>query len=193
MSEQGIGTVLGRRINISGSVGDSVIVTGDSNIAVVAGEVVGRNVSTDDKKLPVISSEEAFDRIGVAARVILEQIKLNIEQARTESKKFFNLTLIYAGIGFSIVLFGIVLLFFGATSAGIVTTIASIIPETTAALFFKKDKELRETIDNDNQHLREFQQILTMIDVAKTMKDHIEKDKMKQRIIFKVLGIEPSL
>lgn len=171
------------------AIGDNAIVSGDRNIVVSDGQVVGRDINIQQAH-SVISTEQAFERIGAAVRLNLQQLERNIEQARVESSQFFTLTLIFASIGFVVVLVGVILLFLQQTTAGIVTTVSSLIPEVTAVLFFNKDKELRKTIEAYHNHMLESQRLLTMIDVAETIRDHSECDRMKQQIIAKVLKIE---
>ncbi|WP_339137414.1 MAG: hypothetical protein WGN25_05155 [Candidatus Electrothrix sp. GW3-4] len=163
-------------------------VVGDANIVSGSGEVY---IHQSDKG-PNISTEQAFERIGAAVKLNLTQLQSNIEQARSESNQFFKLMLIFSAFGFSIVLGGVALLLIGQTTAGIVTAISSIIPEVTAALFFTKDKELRRTIHNYHAHMLDSQRLLTMIDVAETIENNEEKDKMKQRIIINALNIPAS-
>lgn len=177
---------------INRAIGDSIIVTGNSTI-----QILGDKVRTDvplekDAHIPIISAEQAFERIGAAVRLNLTQLEGNIEQARRESNQFFRLTLIFCAIGFIIVLAGVVLLLTSQVTAGIVTSVSSIIPEVTALLFFVKDKELRKTLQSYHQHMLDSQQILTMIDVAETFGDPDERDRMKRDIIFKVLSIEAA-
>lgn len=206
-SGQGIGTGFGRKIkadlpqigvvkdvNIGEAIGDGVIVTGDRNIAIMQGDVVGRDIILDERgNKQIISEDQAFERIGAAARLNLTQLERNIEQARSESKQFFKLTLVFASIGFLVVVVAVAFLLLEQVTAGIVSAISSAVPEVTAAMFFKKDKELRQSIESYHQHVLDSQQILTMIDVATTIENKHERDKMKQHIIFKVLGIsEPS-
>jgi hypothetical protein len=88
-----------------------------------------------------------------------------------------------------VVLAAIALFILGYTTAGIVSTVASLIPEVTAALFFAKDKELRGTIERYHQHVLDSQRLHTMIDVAETVKNGEERDSLKRQIIFKALGI----
>ena len=120
------------------AIGDNaIIVTGDHNIQVADGSVVGRDVHIpEDSSTNVISHEQAFERIGAAVRLNLKQLEKNIEQARIESSQFFRLTLIFASVGFLVILVGILLLFAEQVTAGIVSTASSIIPEVTAFLFF---------------------------------------------------------
>jgi hypothetical protein len=201
-----------RSVAIGGALGDGIIVTGDSNIAIVDGYVVGHDITVGQENtighditvggditifnesihhLPVISEEQAFQRIGAAVRLNLRQLQSNMEQARRESSQFFRLTLVFSSLGFLMVLGGVALLLLNEVTVGVVTSSASIIPEVTAALFFKKDKEMRKTIEAYHQHMMDSQQVLTMIDVAETIRDHAGRDTMKQRIIFKVLDIKP--
>jgi len=169
------------------AVGDSNIVAGNSNII----SQVGGNISIGKKRddLPTVSGDQAFERIGAAVRLNLSQLESNIKQARTESNQFFKLTLLFSGLGFLVILGGVIFLLLGQTTAGIVTTVASLIPEVTAGLFYSKDRELRKTVQAYHQHMLESQKLLTMIDVSETIIDQVERDRMKQEIIFKVLAI----
>ncbi|HEX9941957.1 MAG TPA: hypothetical protein VGG03_08075 [Thermoanaerobaculia bacterium] len=171
---------------------EGTIVTGFNNIALMPGLVAGRDVHIVGNRRPhrpEVSEKEAFERIGAAVRLNLEQLERNIEQARHESSQFFRMTLILSALGFLIVLGGVALLLYGEVAAGAVTAAASVIPEVTAALFFNKDKELRRTIVAYHQHMIDSQQTLTMIDVAETIRNHDDRDRMKREIINKALGI----
>lgn len=181
-------------VAIGGSVAGNIIVSGDNNVAVgPTGNVVGRDVVIDkDKKDKVLSQDQAFERIGAAVRLNLDQLEQNIDKSRIESGQFFKLTLIFASLGFLVVLAGVGLLLAGQVTAGIVSSVAGLIPEVTAALFFQKDKELRVTIERYHQHIIDSQRLLTMIDVAETIQEHKESDRMKREIIFKALEIENS-
>ncbi|WP_287373314.1 toll/interleukin-1 receptor domain-containing protein [Prosthecochloris sp.] len=170
-------------IVISSVVGESNIVVGGSTVNVVSGP------GDKDTDIKEISSDQAFERIGTAVRQNLDQIKQDIEQARSESSQFFKLTIIFSSIGFAIVAVAIVLLIQAEITAGIVASIASIVPEVTALLFFKKDKELRGTIEQYHKHVLESQKLLTMVDVCETILDASERDKMKQKIILSALDV----
>jgi hypothetical protein len=170
---------------------DTVIrLTTGRNIA-VGRDLVARDVPASiEKSERTLTEERAFDRIAAAVKLNLTQIQENMQQARKESSQFFKLTLLFASLGFLIVLGGVVLLYLGEISAGIVAAISGSIPEVTAALFFKKDQELRKTIEAYHGHMLSSQKLMTMIDVAETIRDSQEKDKMKQQIILKTLGID---
>ena len=84
---------------------------------------------------------------------------------------------------------GVALLLAQQVAGAIVTSISGIIPEVTAVLFFRKDKELRIGVGKYNQHLLDSQHILTMIDVAETIQNVQERDSLKRQIIFSALSI----
>ncbi len=192
------------------AVSGTVIVTGDSNVQVGSGGVaagwgavaagaggvaVGRNIHGEifihEGPPRVLSQDQAFERIGAAVRSNLGQLERNIEKARAESSQFFKLTLVFASLGFLIVLAGVGLLLAEQIAAGIVSTLSALIPEVTAALFFKKDQELRGTIERYHQHVLDSQRLLTMIDVAETVSVGAGRDELKKQIVWKALDIEP--
>ncbi|CAK8712978.1 MAG: hypothetical protein CDV28_13312 [Candidatus Electronema aureum] len=151
-------------------------------------------LSCEDEKRnrKIVSEDQAFERINAAVRMNLEQLERNIDQARKESNQFFKLTLVFSSLGFFVVLTAVALLLGGQVVAGVVSAVASTIPEVTAALFFKKDRELRDSIERYHQHVMESQRILTMIDVAETVQNHEERDSIKRQIICKALGIDST-
>jgi formylmethanofuran dehydrogenase subunit C len=175
-------------------VAGTVIVTGDRNIA-VGRNLVGGDVSAREIRGPIgknektLTQEQAFDRIAAAVKLNLTQIEENIQQARKDSSQFFKLTLVFASLGFVIVMGGVILLYLGEMSAGIVAAVSSSVPEVTAALFFRKDQELRKTIEAYHGHMLSSQKLMTMIDVAETIRNAEEQDKMKRQIILSTLGV----
>lgn len=175
-------------ISVGGAVADSVIVTGTRSIS-VGRDLVAREVHQIGRNEKTLTQEQAFDRIAAAVKLYLTQIQENIQQARKDSSQFFKLTLVFASLGFIIVMGGVILLYSGEISAGIVAAVSSSVPEVTAVLFFRKDKELRKTIEAYHGHMLASQKLMTMIDVAETIGNPAEQDKMKQQIIFSTLGI----
>lgn len=175
---------------VGASIANSTIATGSQNINI--SELKAGDVFPPKPSRKELTAEQAFDRIASAVKLNLTQIQSNIESARKDSSQFFRLTLVFASLGFLIVMAGVILLCLNQTTAGVVAAISGSIPEVTAALFFKKDQELRKTIDEYHVHMLKSQQLLTMIDVAETINNSTEKDKLKQEIIFSTLGITRS-
>lgn len=136
------------------------------------------------------ASEQALARIATKTNFDVDQLRQNMEQARTESGQFFRITLIFAGIGAAVIVGGVCLMVAGLSTAGVVTTAASLIPQATALLLFNKDKELRKTIETYHGQISESQKVLTMIDVAETMSDDV-RDSIKEQIVLAVLKVSP--
>ncbi|HKB68305.1 MAG TPA: hypothetical protein VKC61_20760 [Pyrinomonadaceae bacterium] len=171
------------------AIGEGVVVTGDRNISIGREIIEYFHLPPTSPDVNLISGEQAFERIGAAFRLNLKQLEENMEQARSESSQFFKLTLVFSALGFIVVLAGILLLLMSQVTGAVVTSVSSVIPEVTAILFFTKDKELRKMIQLYHQRMLESQQIHTMIDVAETMTNPTERDRMKQEIILKVLNV----
>jgi hypothetical protein len=141
---------------------------------------------------PPIPRDLAFGRLGATAGQYLEQLQGNIVQARNDSRQFFTVMLIFAGVGSSVVIVGVWLLYQGLLTQGAVAAAAGLIPQVAAAVFFAKDKELRKTIQDYHQNLITSQQVLTLIDVAETIEGINMRDITKQEIISTVLKVTRS-
>jgi hypothetical protein len=135
-----------------------------------------------------LTAELAFQRIAANVKVNLTQIENNIEHARRDSSKFFRLTMIFVSLGFFLAASGIFFIYMGI-DAGYATTLCSSIPEVIAVLFFRKDQELRKTIEEYHSHMLNSQRVLTMIDLAETIDNDVDRDNIKQQIIFLTLNI----
>ncbi|MGK7898791.1 MAG: hypothetical protein AB4372_35545, partial [Xenococcus sp. (in: cyanobacteria)] len=72
---------------------------------------------------------------------------------------------------------------------GIVGTVASTIPNATSFLFFRKENELRKSIEKYHRYLIESHKTSSMIDVAETITNLENKDHIKRTIIYKVLDV----
>lgn len=177
------------RDELAEAVENGIIEVGDSNIAVKHGEIVEKNVDkVKYSDLPLISGEQAFDRMSERARFNLDEKKKALDQARTDSKQFFKFTLVFSILGFFLIVVGIVLIFLKYVNVGVVTSVAGIVPESLAAIFFKKDKELREVIRSYLKTIDESQLILTLVDTAETMSNKGARDTAKREIIRSMLA-----
>lgn len=148
----------------------------------------GRAPRTIASSMSTLTAELAFERIAANVKVNLTQIENNIEHARRDSSKFFRLTMIFVSLGFFLAASGIFFIYIGI-DAGYATTLCSSIPEVVAVLFFRKDQELRKTIEEYHSHMLNSQRVLTMIDLAETIDSDVDRDKIKQQIIFLTLNI----
>jgi hypothetical protein len=169
---------------------DPVIISGEQNLYLHDDRVdLYDQALVTETAVPVLSSDDAYDRIDKRVKQNFVQIKKNIEQIRRDSERFSIFSLIASSLGFVIIIIGIILIFLGIISGGILSTIAGVIPEVAAYLFFRKDKELREVLLNYHRLSAKYQNILTMIDLTETIDDSSERDRMKTEIILRVLNM----
>ncbi len=153
---------------------------------IVSGHVAG-SVNIPKEKY---SADKALERLHEAAKLNIEQLEQNYNQVRKESSRFFWLMLASSGLGFTVIIFSVVLLCIGKVTAGIVGTAASTIPNATSFLFFRKENELRRSIERYHGHLIESHKTSSMIDLAETISNSENKDHIKRTIIFKVLEVD---
>jgi hypothetical protein len=168
------------------SLGDAVIQT-ESNAVVVRGGEIEEDGKAIPKDLPSLSPERAFDRLEKESSFNLQQIQSNMSQARTESRKMFRLMMVSAAVGFAVIIVGIGVMLVGSVPAGAVTSAAGTIPEALAAIFFKKDRELRADIITYDSKTRDMQKFLTSVTLSQTVDDPQTRNALKSKIIEAML------
>lgn len=147
-------------------------------------------IINDSNTTQVIPVDQAYDRVRELATFNLKQLMESIEKSRKESEHFFKLTYRFSIAGFLLIALGVVFFLAGQVNGGVVSTVGGLLPGIIAALFFKKDKELRESTEKYNKYLIHSHNLLTLIDVADTIQDITEKDKVKREVILRFSNIE---
>jgi len=181
----------GQRIAAT-AIDTAIVVTGDHNVTISEGSVVGHDVAIQQEPdIPVLSGTQAVERIAVSARTHQELYRANVEKAQSESAQFHRYMLLGAALAFAVLVAAVILMLVGQVTAGVVSAVSGIIPKAAAYLLFRKDKELRDNIHTYQKHIEESQQILTMVDVAETISTSEERDSVKRDIIWRVLDIKP--
>lgn len=154
------------------------------------GEISVSDERSVEEDVEIVSSDEAFDHIELTTESYEHHIEENIIKARSDSSRFFKLTLIAVSAGFLLITIGIILLFSQTTNKGIITTASGILIEIVGSLFFTKDKDLRSDIEMYHRYLQQTKRISTMTELAETIHDPKAKDEVKKLIISKTLGME---
>ena len=149
-------------------------------------DVTGRDVVRE------VPTSAAFERIAAAATLTLGQLERDYEQARLQANNWSRISLIAAGIGFLMVLVGIVQLLLGNTTVGIVTLVSGIVPEIAAALFFNQVKNANARVDAYHKNLLEAEAVHRAIELCETIEDSQTKVRVKETIIKQVLGVADS-
>ena len=183
----GAGSVL-----ISGDVESTTIVTGDNNI------VAGRDAVMRDKKIEAdryphgkeghVSNNDLRKIIDRAA-FVRSQLEISYKQTREQSYMWFRSSLIAAGVGFLLVIAGVIAIVFGQVTEGMLSTISSIVPNTIAALFFLQLRASNERVDAILRKLNEAREIETAVEIANSVETKRERDRLKSEIVRKVIGL----
>jgi hypothetical protein len=109
-----------------------------------------------------------------------------------ESSDFFKLALIFAFLGFIILLFGVGLYISDLVEDGFIAIVNAFVSVITAAFFLHKDKERRVTMEQYRQTVMDSQYLLGKIDVADLVKEKRAREILKKEIIRNALGVEQS-
>jgi len=171
-------------------VAGNVVTTTTGSLYVSPDFIVTKATPAQEKRETKLNADQAFQRIAAAAQVYLNEIQANIDKARKESGLFFKLVLIFASVGFVMFLVGVGMAYFNLLAAGTLATIAALISEVSAGLFFKKDHDLRAVIETYHRDMLSSQRVLTMIDLAETIENPAERDRVKQEIIINSLPVK---
>lgn len=87
---------------------------------------------------------------------------------------------------------GVVAVLVGQGTAGVITSIAGLIPEGVAALFFVQGKDASRRVDEIQQRLGDARELLTALEIANTISKEDERNEMKKSIVLKALGLAPN-
>jgi hypothetical protein len=178
-------------VAIGGDIKDSNIIVGDNNSVVTGRDVIsGDKVEKPSEK--DIRTEETFQKIAETSRFITKQLEIGYSHAREQAYIWFRFSIIAAVIGALLIAGGVIALFFGKTTEGMITAICSLIPNAIAALFFVQSKASNERVDAIQNKLTEFREIQTAIEIANSIETKKERDKLKAEIIRKVISLSAA-
>jgi hypothetical protein len=103
----------------------------------------------------IVQQEVAYESFHTAAKNNHDHVNQIYEQGHNQAKRWFQFGLIAASIGFVIILGGAVIaLFTAANIAGVLTSIASIVPGAISALYMNPDNKAQApigSIQTDNK------------------------------------------
>lgn len=120
------------------AIGNGVIESEGSLIAIKDGKLLPSALVAKQSRLPVLSTDQAYDRI--------HQTQKSIDQLRKHVSMLFRLTMFFASLGFVVIIAGVIAAIKGITPTNTITCISGLVTEGVAAIFFKKDRELRDRL-----------------------------------------------
>jgi hypothetical protein len=175
--------------------GSGAIAQGVGNVVAGKGGIsVGRDLQVAGGQVThVITYDAAFERVTGSTTFVLDQLEVSYRQTREQSQGWYRLSAIAAGIGFLLIIGGVVTVIVGQLTAGIITSVAGVIPEAAAALFFAQGKEANKRVDVIQEKLGAARELLTALEIANTISDEASRNEMKRSIVIKALGLEEGI
>jgi repressor LexA len=147
-----------------------------------------REITKEAQRVVDLAQEAAYERITTAAKNTRDQLNQIYEQSHRQAKYWFRLGLAAAVIGFSVIISGAIVAMLTVSLVGILTSIASVIPGSIAALFFQQAKEANKRLDDFYGKLVEVEEINRAVELCLTTNDEVQ-DHYKGLIIFRLLGL----
>jgi hypothetical protein len=177
--------------------GAGAVAAGERGVAIetAGGALIGGDVVVGEEDFVgrdkiQVTYNTAFERVVGSTAFVTDQLELSYHQTREQAKGWFRFSLIAAVVGFVLIGAGVIAVMLGQMTAGLITTISSVIPNAAAALFFVQSKNANERVDVIQGRLTEAREIQTAVEIVNTIDDGKSRDRLKAEIVRKALRIE---
>lgn len=156
----------------------------------------------ENEKSTKVESEIKFSRTLKSmgdfendSRISFEAIKLSeyYSQVLSQSKISFWFSLIFASIGFTVILLGAFTFVQNNIGSSVVTMISGVIIDSISALFFVQSKSAQKSMSEFFEKLRLDRGISDSKEICETISDPATKDAIKVRLALHLAGISESL
>ena len=111
------------------------------------------------------------------------------EENLKSAQQHMKFSLFAAGLGFIVVLGGIVAMMFGYSQAGVITSAAGIVSELVSVLFFNQARHFSERLDNTLNHLLEAEGYFKAFAIAEQLQKGDLRDQLFEAIVRRMIGI----
>jgi hypothetical protein len=142
-------------------------------------------VGPDHKR---VSYELAFNQIAENNARTTAELERMHDLTRAQGKGWYRASVTAAGAGMCVVAVAVIVLILGQLTTGIVTTVASIVPNVLASMFFVNSRRADERVDALTKRLTGFRQAAAMVDIAQTIENEKLRDGVKAEIVRKMLA-----
>jgi len=129
------------------------------------------------------------------SRISFEAMKLSeyYSQVLSQSKISFWFSLIFASIGFTVILLGAFTFVQNNIGSSVVTMISGVIIDSISALFFVQSKSAQKSMSEFFEKLRLDRGISDSKEICETISDHSTKDALKVQLALHLAGISESI
>lgn len=111
------------------------------------------------------------------------------EENLKSAQQHMKFSLVAAGLGFLIVLGGVVAMMLGYSQAGIVTSAAGIVSELVSVLFFNQARHFSERLDNTLNRLLDVEGFFRAFAIAEQLPEGNLRGQLFEAIVKKMIGI----
>lgn len=135
-----------------------------------------------------VGYSDAFDVISANNARVVRQLEATQSELREQSKGWYRNSAYAAIFGVCIIGVAVVITAFGYVSAGILTTVSSIIVDVVAALFFRESRRADKRVDDAAARLNELRRANSILTFVETIDNPQSRDKMKMELVRTLLG-----
>jgi len=127
--------------------------------------------------------------LGNSSDFVINQLKLNYDQAREQARSWFRVSLVASGVGFFLIGLSVISALLGSVAAGLLAAIASLIPDAAAALFFLQATVANRRVDEIQARLTRAREVQDYVQIVNTIKDQDMRDRVKAEIVRKIFRL----
>lgn len=135
-----------------------------------------------------VSYDVAFNRIAENNAKVTGELERMHDLAREQGRGWYKASVTAAGAGMCVVAAAVVVLILGQLTTGIVTTVASVVPNVLASMFFANSRRADDRVDALTKRLTQYREAEALVDIAQTIEDQQLRDGVKAEIVRKMLA-----
>ena len=141
---------------------------------------------------PTLSYDKAFDSIRESTRKVHTDLKRDHDQLRQLAQSWNRVSIVFAAIGFTLILLAVTVLILGETIPGLVTVGASVVTKSVAALFFVQARRADHRLDILTERRAESAEMFGLVAIVETIEEPDERTKLKIEIVRRVLTMSEN-
>jgi len=147
-----------------------------------------------EEAAPVAFDESQLKQIAATSEELLVDLRQNYNLSRSQASAWFRWTLRVSIFGFVLLAVGVVLALADLLAPGVVNSIAGIITEFVALVFFRQATSANKRQDAYHRDLIGRQKTLDAVQLAQLITEQGDRDRVIETIVQDLLGIhkEPS-
>ncbi len=137
-----------------------------------------------------VTADASLEDIRQVSSWEQEQLQKNYDQTRGQAQSWSRLGMGVAVVGFAVIAAGVLVGLSGQASVAVVTSLAGVISEGVAFLFFRQSNAANKRTDAIQKQLTEWQQIDNMMGIINTITDAKARNNLREEIVRKIMGLQ---